>query len=245
MVGGECCGCASKTLKRLQKQLKGLPHVLDPIPLTLPFIDEHGQVVDDVPKYDLLYLDPPWFYYGDPNKMGAAGKEYKLMQPEEINALPIKSLLAKKAAVFLWVTCPKLHFGLDAIRSWGLHYRGVAFIWAKTRQDGELIGAQGVPPTFTKPTVEMILAATTMPRGRPWKLQTSKMRQVVPCPREREHSKKPAIFRQNIEELAGPKPTKLEMFCRGRPAPGWHGWGDECQPAKPVSFRELVKGTVE
>ena len=29
--------------------------------------------------YDVVYADPPWSYYGDPNKMAAAGKYYALL----------------------------------------------------------------------------------------------------------------------------------------------------------------------
>ena len=35
-------------------------------------------------KYNIIYADPPWYYYGDPNKNAAAGKHYPLMKTEEI-----------------------------------------------------------------------------------------------------------------------------------------------------------------
>lgn len=38
-------------------------------------------------RYDVIYMDPPWSYYGDPNKMGAAGKEYNLMEDQELAEL--------------------------------------------------------------------------------------------------------------------------------------------------------------
>lgn len=44
-------------------------------------------------KFDIVYADPPWMMYGDPNKMGAAGKHYSLMADDQLEAMPVKSLL--------------------------------------------------------------------------------------------------------------------------------------------------------
>lgn len=214
-----------------------------------PIVTDQGEAVEPQ-LYSVCLADPPWTYYGDEQKMAAAGKHYKLMTQEELGALPVRELLAQDAALFLWATCPRLDYAIDLIRAWGFHYRGVAWVWAKTRKDGALIHGQGIPPTFTKPTTEMVLAASTKPRGRPFKIQTSKMAQVieapiegeiVPGPRE-QHSAKPKKFHRLIEELAGPEPSKIELFCRGWPEPGWHGWGNECRPAEPMSFRDMVRG---
>lgn len=174
--------------------------------------------------YDIIYADPPWHYYGSPTKMAAAGKHYDLMKQEDIENLPVKQLLNKKAACFVWATGPRLHYALSAISAWGLHYRGVAHVWIKTRKDGKIIHAQGIPPTYSKPTSEMLLLATTCKNGRPFKLLDSKLPQVVLAPREN-HSKKPDIFRNLIEQAYGKRP-RLEMFARGN-VPGWDVWGAE------------------
>ena len=181
-------------------------------------------------KYDIVYMDPPWFYYGDPNKMAAAGKHYSLMSDADIMSLPVKNLLRdkNKGAFFVWATCPKLDLAISAIERWGLVYRGVAFNWVKTRKDGGVIGAQGVPPTSTKPTSELCLFATTKPRGRPFPLLDSKVSQVLLAPRG-EHSEKPAIVRDMIVRLYGDRP-RIELFARQR-APGWDAWGNEIEPA--------------
>lgn len=202
-----------------------------------PILDSNGQQVP-TQKYDIISADPPWHYYGDSQKNAAAGKHYQLTSQEELAKLPVKNLCNKKAALFMWATCPRLDYAIDLIRAWGFHYRGVAWIWVKTRKDGGIINGQGVPPTFTKPTTELVLeasadehelllGATTKPRGRAWPIQTSKMAQVILEPRQG-HSVKPKRFHRLIEELAGPQTSKLELFCRGRPEPGWHGWGNEC-----------------
>ena len=105
-------------------------------------------------KYKIVLADPPWSHYGDPNKDAAAGKHYTLMSQQDLACLPVRSIMEKRSALFLWATGPRLDFAIDMIRSWRLHYRGVAYVWVKTRRDGKIISGQGIPPTFTKPTTE-------------------------------------------------------------------------------------------
>lgn len=184
------------------------------------------------PEFDLVYADFPWPMYGDPNKDAAAGKHYDLMTMEEIKAVPMKSLLRnrKSGVFFIWVTSPRFDLGIDAIRAWGLHFRGVAFVWVKTRKDGGIIHGQGVRPTVTKPTTEFCLAATTCKRGRPFPLFSEKTPQVVLAPRGR-HSEKPQVFRDLICELYGDEIPKVELFARTA-APGFTPWGNQAPEAK-------------
>lgn len=176
----------------------------------------------DAKKYDIIYIDPPWPMHGDPNKNAAAGKHYSLMTMEEINKMPIKSILKKNAAVFCWATTPRLDLAIEAIRSWGLHYRGVAHIWVKSRKgDNAIIHGQGVPPTYSKPTTELLLLATTKKAGRPIPLVNCALPQVVLAPRE-EHSVKPQIFRELIERAYNNSSlNKIEIFSRKTEIPGW------------------------
>lgn len=188
-------------------------------------------------KYQVAYIDPPWAYYGDPNKNAAAGKHYDLMGLKDISDLPIRDILEKNAAAFVWATCPRLDYAIKAIESWGLHYRGIAYVWVKTNKAGRIIVGQGIPPTFTKPTTELLLVATTKPRGRPFPIQTMKQAQVVLSPRGR-HSEKPAIFKRNIEELCG-EVSKIELFSRSEQIEiGWDYWGKEA-PRQDVSLTSL------
>lgn len=176
-------------------------------------------------QYDEVYADPPWPMWGSSTKNAAAGKHYTLMTLAAICAMPVKSLFrGKKGALFLWATCPRLDLAFKAIDSWGLHYRGVAFIWTKTRKDGQVIGAQGVPPTGTKPTAELCLLATTNNLGRPFPLLDASVRQDVFAPRG-EHSEKPDEVRKRIVRLYGDRP-RLELFAR-EAKDGWDRWGLE------------------
>jgi N6-adenosine-specific RNA methylase IME4 len=189
-------------------------------------VAERHAALPPFPKgtYDIVYADPPWFYYGSQIKDAAAAKHYPLMTQEELEALPVRSIMSARSALFLWSTGPRLDFAVELIAKWGLRYRGVAYVWVKTNRRGEIIRGQGVPPTFTKPTTEFVLAATTMRTGRPFPLHDLAQGQVVLEPRA-EHSRKPAAFRRLITELCGERP-RIELFARER-ARGWDAWGPE------------------
>jgi N6-adenosine-specific RNA methylase IME4 len=168
--------------------------------------------------------------YGDPNKMAAAGKHYGLMTMADICAMPVREIMAPKAALFMWCTGPRMDLAFEAIKSWGLHYRGVAFVWVKTRKDGGIIGAQGIPPTAVKPITEFVLLATTNKTGRPFPLLDSKVEQVVLAPRGK-HSEKPEEVRRRIENIYGADRKKIELFARKKTV-GWTCTGDEVDGEK-------------
>ena len=174
-------------------------------------------------NYEIVLADPPWPHYGDPNKNGAAGKEYALMTYDELVKFPIKRIMAKSSALFCWMTCPRLQMCMEIVSNWRLYYRGVAYVWVKTRKDGKIISGQGVPPTFTKPTVELLTAWTTNRMGRPFPILTFNQGQVVLAPRTGKHSEKPSVFRKNIVKLCGPR-KRVELFARKK-TPGWDSVG--------------------
>jgi site-specific DNA-methyltransferase (adenine-specific) len=174
--------------------------------------------------YEVILADPPWHYYGDPGKDQAAAKHYDLMSSADIAALPVRSITAPSAALFLWATGPRLPEAIKVMEAWGFHYRGIAYVWVKTAKDGHIISGQGVRPTFIKPTTELLLVGSTCRRGRPLKLLTEAQGQVVLAPRGR-HSEKPAVFRERIVELLGDV-ARIELFARDR-VDGWAAWGDE------------------
>lgn len=182
--------------------------------------------------YDILLVDPPWYYHSDNTGTNIASRHYSLMADDDLKKLPVKSILNKNAFVFVWATCPKLNTAIDLIKAWGLHYRGVGHIWVKTRQDGKIIYGQGVPPTYSKPTTELLLVATTKKTGRPVKLLSAAVPQVVLAPREG-HSTKPEQFRKEIEKAFGPGLNMLEMFARTT-VPGWDAIGDGITPGEDI-----------
>lgn len=156
--------------------------------------------------------------------MAAAGKHYDLMSLEDIQAMPVKAITKKKSACFIWATSPLLHYAIETMTAWGFHFRGVAFVWVKTRKDGGIIDGQGVRPTFVKPNAEFLLAGSSTRTGRPLPLHTEAMGQVVLHPRLA-HSEKPQVFHEKLDELFGDV-SKIELFARRR-YPGWDASGLE------------------
>lgn len=172
--------------------------------------------------YDIVVADPPWSYYGSKTKWGANAKFYETMTDDEIASsfMPIH----KRSIVFVWATSAKLDSAIEVLSEWGCRYRGVAWVWVKTRDDGRPIGAQGVRPSITKPTTEFVLAGSPCSTGRPLPLNDESIPQVILEPR-REHSRKPDIVYSYIERMY-PGKRYLEMFARNL-REGWDSHGDE------------------
>ncbi len=174
--------------------------------------------------YDIILADPPWSYTGQQDKWGAAAKFYPTMSRVEIGGLELP--LADPGILFLWATGPKLQDAIDVIQRWDLEYRGVAFVWVKTKKDGTPIGAQGVRPSIVKPLTEFVLVASNVETGRPLPLADESVCQTVFAPKQ-EHSRKPDAVQERIE-LMYPDATKLEMFARRR-REGWDAHGNEIE----------------
>ncbi len=87
--------------------------------------------------YQVIAVDPPWLYY-DARHTNQAAKHYPTMPTTAIAALPVRSIAANPCLVFMWATSSKLPDALHVMDRWGFHFRGVAFVWAKTAQDGRI-----------------------------------------------------------------------------------------------------------
>jgi N6-adenosine-specific RNA methylase IME4 len=176
--------------------------------------------------YDCIITDPPWSYTGSTTKWGACGKEYATMADEDL--LNYRYPLTKNGVLFMWATCPRLDMAVRCIEAHGLHYRGVAFVWVKTKQDGTPIGAQGVRPSIVKPLTEVVLAASYRATGRPLPLSDESIVQTVFAPRGL-HSQKPEAVQDRLEAMY-PTATRAEFFARRR-RHGWHCFGSELETA--------------
>lgn len=191
-------------------------------------------------KFQICVLDCPWSYYNSEadskTANGSVLNHYNTLSQKDLCNLPIKNILAKDALVFVWATSSKLHYAIECIEKWGLHFRGVAYVWIKTKQTGEIINGQGVPPTYTKPTTEYLLLATQKPQGRPIPIKRYNQAQVVLSPRGK-HSEKPEIFYDMIDEMVDSNLLKIDIFAR-RHREGWTCVGDALQPG--FDIREVI-----
>lgn len=169
-------------------------------------------------RYPVIYADPPWRY--EFSRLASQGIEnhYPTLEVEEICALPVGDLATPDAVLFLWSPSPKLAEAMAVIEAWGFTQR-TSMVWVKdkpgvgyyARQRHELllIATRGDPPT-------------PPPAARP--------DSVVEAPRGK-HSAKPRVVAALIERMF-PRLPRVELFCRGRPRPGWNAWGNEVLGAR-------------
>jgi hypothetical protein len=104
-------------------------------------------------KYEIIYADPPWKYYGDQNKIGAAGNHYKTMSVEDIMALPVKDIIAKDAICFMWATSSSIPHIEKIFNAWGFQYNNVAGFGPKPQRMGCFTGQPGQGQLISKPKI--------------------------------------------------------------------------------------------
>jgi N6-adenosine-specific RNA methylase IME4/ParB-like chromosome segregation protein Spo0J len=163
--------------------------------------------------FDLIYADPPWAS-PNPDSDWSAENHYVTMAHEQIKALAVPA--ADDAVLFLWALACQLPQALEVIEAWGFRYVAEAVwvkqsiglgSWVRYRHEPLLIAVRG---TMRAPDPEL------------------RFDSVIEAPR-REHSRKPDEAYERIER-AYPECSKLELFARGKPRPGWSAWGNEVEP---------------
>ena len=163
-------------------------------------------------KYSLIYADPPWLYAeGQSNRP----KTYSRMDDRSIRELPVPSIVAPSAALFLWTTNTHIPTALRVMGAWGFEYTTVAFVWSKVTSAGDPRIGMG---HYSRQSVELCLLGM---RGRLERKSKSVRQLVESVPTE--HSEKPQIVRDRILELFGDLP-RVELFAC-HTVPGWDSWG--------------------
>lgn len=164
-------------------------------------------------KFSTVLADPPWRFSNRIGKMAPEHRRlsrYSTMTLEEIEELPVSSLVADPAHLYLWVPNAMLPLGLSVMHAWGFEYKSNV-VWHKIRRDGGSDG-RGVGFYFRNVT-ELILFGV---RGKNARTLAPGRRQVnLLATRKREHSRKPDE-QYPIIEACSPGP-RLELFGRGTP----------------------------
>lgn len=176
--------------------------------------------------YRTIVADPPWdhsdgtgWYFGDDHahQSGSTGEQrktrpaYAYMTVAEIAALPIASLAAHDATLFLWATRRYLRDAYTIAEAWG--FKPVhPIVWAKPPMSPFMGGS------FPS-AAEYVLYAK---RGRP-KHHGRGRADWFAAPRSGGHSAKPEAFIDMVEQVS-PGPY-LEIFAR-RARFGWDYAGD-------------------
>jgi len=140
------------------------------------------------------------------------------MSLDNIKQIPVSTVTAKNAHLYLWVPNALLPEGLTVMEAWGFRYVSNV-VWAKRRKDGGPDG-RGVGFYFRNVT-ELILFGV---RGSMRTLDPARRQVNMIETRKREHSRKPDE-QYDLIEACSPGPY-LELFAR-HPRPGWQVWGDE------------------
>lgn len=177
-------------------------------------------------RFGAILADPPWQFVNRTGKVAPEHRRlsrYGTMDLAAICALPVTTVAAAPAHLYLWVPNALLPEGLAVMRAWGFDYKS-NLVWRKIRKDGGSDG-RGVGFYFRNVT-ELVLFGT---RGRNARTLSPGRRQVNYIEsRKREHSRKPDEL-YDLIEACSPGP-RLELFARGV-QPGWTAWGNQAEPA--------------
>ena len=170
-------------------------------------------------KYSVIYADPPWSFktYSDKGKDRSPENHYSTMNFKDICNLPVNNIANDNSVLLMWVIDPLLDKAFKVIDAWGFKYKTVGFTWAKTNR--KKLGFFTGLGYWTRGNPEMCLLAT---KGKPKRISKSVPQLVVE--QRREHSRKPDIIYNHIENLLdGPY---IELFARTK-RKGWDSWGNQ------------------
>jgi len=184
-------------------------------------------------KYDLIEIDPPWFYNsregaygfskGQTKFGGGAAKHYPLMKDKELLDFKdtINELASDNCIMFMWATMPRLDFAIELMKSWGFKCKTTAFVWIKINKDGSY---RINPGYYSGSNSEIVLLGIKGKNGGKFKPSQKLISQIIAEP-IREHSRKPDEVYRRIG-LMYPELKKISVFAReGRT--GFDSFGNE------------------
>lgn len=186
-------------------------------------------------KFGVVLVDPPWRFSNRTGKMAPEHKRlhrYTTMSFEEIEELPVPSVLAPTAHCYLWCPNALIKEGMEVLRRWGFTYKTM-LVWYKVRKDGGP-DRRGVGFYFRNVT-ETVLFGVRGKNART--LAPGRRQENIIITRKERHSRKPDSLYDIIEACSvGPY---LEMFAReGRR--GWYSWGNEYQKTPKEHLRQII-----
>lgn len=177
-------------------------------------------------RFATVLADPPWQFINRTGKVAPEHRRlsrYATMDASAICALPVATLTAPTAHLYLWVPNALLPEGLRVMQAWGFQYKS-NIVWHKIRKDGGSDG-RGVGFYFRNVT-EIVLFGVRGKNART--LQPGRTQVNYLNTRKREHSRKPDEM-YDIIEACSPGP-RIELFARGK-RPGWTVWGNQADDA--------------
>lgn len=172
--------------------------------------------------YDVLLIDPPWNYGSGGVRSGEfAELDYPTLTLDDLKALPVQQWCNPDCAMFMWVTGAFLTEALEIGKAWGFKFVRVDKVWVKKTAKG---GRHGVVGPWGMTDAEFILLFV---RGKMCSKQVQRNQFVVEAATYPGiHSRKPAIFRQMIEDRFPADMKRLELFSREQ-VTGWTVIGND------------------
>lgn len=159
------------------------------------------------PPYRTIVVDPPWRFATAATKADAR-KHYSTMTVDDLCAMPVASLCAPDAHLWLWAVNGLMEDAYRIVRAWG--FTPLTLVtWCKP--------GPGVGHYLRNNTEHIIFASC----GKPMTPDEKPLSTWFVWPRGA-HSVKPAGAGDLIEQVS-PGPY-VELFCR-QPRMGWDGWG--------------------
>ena len=173
-----------------------------------------------------VVADPPWSFKDAGSRVapdavvrrkarGGVARIYGTMPTSWVAGLPVASVVAPSAHLYLWCPSALLEDGLVVMRAWGFTLK-TTLVWDKVTAGGRPAFGAG---HYYRGAHELVLFGV---RGRCPALsrrERTRFEGVVG-----EHSRKPEVL-QDMAERVSPGP-RLELFARRRRA-GWTTWGDQ------------------
>lgn len=188
--------------------------------------------------YNTVVIDPPW-RYGSPGWLGGAERHYETLPFEALVELPMDTVAAESAHLWMWATDTHIEQAFKLISAWGFERRAI-FPWVKLTSKKLKLGEleKELPATlvsfeggvhklhygngyYGRANPEYLILAT---RGENIVLQDGRhQRKVIHAPVGK-HSEKPELAYEIIQAMS-PRPY-IDMFGRsGRE--GFDSWGLE------------------
>lgn len=182
------------------------------------------------PPYRTVVADPPW-PYDNANSggfirtvkndgtlaRGVTDLGYSTATMSDLQSLPVESLCADDAHLYVWATNAFIVEAHALAQSWGFEPKTV-LTWVKTHQDDPCRVSMKTGYYFRGATEHVIFAV----RGSQRLLTSDGVPTAFLWPRIGSHSVKPDAFGDLVERCS-PGPF-VELFCR-RPRLGWDSWG--------------------
>ena len=172
-------------------------------------------------KFGVILTDDEWEHepWSDAGLAKAAANHYPVSPLEELKKRDVASLAAPDCALFMWTTVPHLAQAIELMAHRGFEYK-TNCIWEKVYP-----GEQHGMGYWFWIDHEILLLGT---RGKvPAPAPGTQWRSVIKAP-VGEHSEKPVIFHELIEEYF-PTLPKIELNARAA-RDGWVRWGYEAPP---------------